>query len=265
MKNKILVLVLTLALMAVVFTGCTSEEAPVDEGNLPAGDVAGEQGDLVDGMYLVKYPVTDHADMSMAILEVENGNVSKLDYNEYLVDSGEPKSNDNYPYAEGIQIIADLNTQFNDKKDIDAVDFDALSGATSTKGKFKDAVMDLVEKAKAGETYTPVYKDGIYQAKSEEASHGWLSEVELVVEYGQIVGINYQEIAVEASEGVEIGDVKSTENYEYPVPFEVASAMQKLIIDKNGTEDLDVDGLTGATSTRTTIIELVDKALSEAK
>ena len=265
MKNKILVLILTLALMAVVFTGCTNEEAPVDEGNVPAGDVSTEQGDLVDGTYLVKYPVTDHADMTMATLEVENGNVLKLDYNEYLVDSGQAKNNDNYPYAEGIEIIADLNKQFNDKKDIDAVDFDALSGATSTKGKFKDAVVDLVEKAKAGETYTPVYKDGSYKAEAEEASHGWLSEVEVVVKDGQIVGVNYQELAVEASEGVEVGDVKSTENYDYPAPFEIASGMQKLIIDNNGTEDLEVDSLTGATSTRDTIIELVNQALSEAK
>lgn len=268
MKKKLLALMLALGLMTIVFTGCTADDAdaPVDEGNIDTDtEVSEEQGEYEDGMYLEKLPVSEHGNYSMATLEVVDGNISNLNYNEYFADSGEAKNEENYDYPEGIAVIADLNEQYNAKKDIAQVDFDAVSGATSTKGQFKEVVESLVAKAEKGETYTPVYKDGSYEAKAEEASHGWLAEVVVTVKEGQIVGVDYQEVAVEASEGVEVGDVKSTENYEYEPAFEVMKDMQKLIIDNNGTEDLDVDGITGATNTRTSILELVNQAISTAK
>ncbi len=268
MKKKILALFLALGLMATVFTGCTAkdDEVAVDEGNVDVEDNnTEEKGDLVDGMYLVKMPVSDHANFSMATLDVADGNVSKLDYNEYLANTGEAKSDDNYAYPEGIKVIVDLNAQYNDKKDLDKVDYDAVSGATYTKNSFKEVTEMLLAKAKAGETYEPVYKDGTYEAKATEASHGWLAQVAVTVKSGQIVGVDYQELAVEASEGVEVGDAKSPDNYTYEPTFATVNAMQKLIIDNNGTADLDVDAVTGATNTRTTIIQLVDEALSQAK
>lgn len=268
MKKKILALILALGLMTVIFTGCTADDAdaPVDEGNVNTDEnVSEEQGNLVDGMYLAKLPVSEHGNYSMATLEVEDGNVSNLNYNEYFANSGEVKNEDNYDYEEGLQVIENLNDQYNEKKDINAVDFDAVSGATSTKGSFKEAIDTLIAKAEEGETYTPVYTDGTYEAKAEEESHGWLAQVAVIVKEGQIAGVNYQELAVEASEGVEIGDVKSPDNYEHEEAFEVINSMQKLIIDNNGTENLDVDGISGATNTRTTLIDLVDEALSTAK
>lgn len=267
MKKKILALIMALTLMTVIFTGCSDNgEAPVDEGNIDTEtDSSVDKGDLVDGMYLEKLPVSEHGNFSMATLEVKDGDVSNLDYNEYLAGSGEAKNEDNYAYAEGLEVIENLNDQYNEKKDIAEVDFDAVSGATTTKNTFKEVVETLLNKAKEGETYTPVYNDGTYEAKAEEASHGWLAEVAVTVKEGQIVGVDYKEVAVEASEGVELGDVKSPDNYEYETSFEVMNSMQKLIIDNNGTENLDVDGITGATNTRTTIVELVDEALSTAK
>ncbi|HZK32906.1 MAG TPA: FMN-binding protein [Tissierellaceae bacterium] len=262
MRRKILALILVFSLMTIIFTGCTSENAPVDEGTVGMGD---DKGNLVDGTYLIKDPVSDHGNYPMATMEVSGGEIESFEYNEYLADSGEVKSPDNYPYEDGINVMKDLNAQFNEKKDINAVDFDAVSGATQTKGYFKDMAEKLIDKAKKGETYTPIYKDGIYEAKAEEDSHGWLPEVIVVVKSGQIVGVNYQELAIEASEGVEKGDAKSADNYDYEVPFEVSEAIQKLVIDNNGIKDLEVDGITGATSTRTTMLELVEKALSTAK
>ena len=41
--------------------------------------------------------------------------------------------------------------------------------------------------------------------------------------------------------------------------------MQKLIIDNNGTDNIDLDSVTGATGTRTNIVDLVNKALEGAK
>lgn len=260
MNKKMLVLVLFLSL-ALIFTGCTQNDTPTDEGT--AGDQ--NKGDLIDGTYLIKGPVSEQENYPMAILEVKDGEIESLDYNEYLVDSGEAKNSENYAYEEGLNVIEDLNTQYNEKKDINEVDFDAVSGATYTKGNFKDIVERLVEKAKNGETYTPVYKDGSYEAKAEEPSNGWLPQVTVVVKHGQITGVDYKELAVEASDGVKEGDIKTSDNYDYEVPFEIVKEIQKLIIDNNGTENLDVDGITGATNTRTTMLELVEEALSKAK
>lgn len=266
MKKKILALTLSLALTAVVFTGCATktETPPVDE-NKPADVVEVEKGDLTDGSYLIKTEVSDHGNFAMATMDVKDGEVSDFNYNEYLVASGEAKNDSNYPYAEGIAVIKDLNEQFNEKKDIEAIDFDALTGATHTKADFKEITTSLLDKAEKGETYEPAYKDGVYTAKATEESHGWLSEVSVKVQDGQIVGVDYAELATADSEGVKVGDRKSAENYEYVTSFEVADAVQKLIIDNNGTENLDVDGITGATNTRTTMIDLVNEALSTAK
>ncbi|WP_313756314.1 FMN-binding protein [Tissierella sp.] len=268
MKKRIIVLMLSLAVMVTIFTGCGKKDntLPIDESK-PTSNTTTEEvkGNLVDGIYLVKMPVSDHGNYPMAKLEVKDGEVLSLDYNEYLADSGEAKSESNYSYADGLAVIKDLNAQFNDKKDLAVVDFDAVSGATHTKGSFKEVTQMLLDKAAKGEVYTKLYKDGVYESKAKEPSHGWLSEVKVRVQDGQIVGINYVEVAVEDADGVKKGDIKSTDNYSYAAPFEVIPAVQKLIIDNNGTENLNLDGITGATNTRNTIIELVNEALSSAK
>jgi len=266
MNKRVLALTLALLLMAVVFSGCSNNQAPVDESENPADTtpVTGNS-DLVDGIYLIKRPVSQNGNFPMAKLEVKDGEIVSLNYNEYLATSGEAKNESNYRYAEGIAVIANLNEQFNEKKDLNAVDFDAVSGATSTKGNFKEIVEELLDKAAKGEIYEPVYKDGVYEAKAEEPSHGWLAQVSVRVQDGQIVGVDYAEVAVEDMDGVKEGDRKSEDNYSYVRPLEVAAELQKLIIDNNGTDGLDVDAISGATSTRDGIIELVNKALSDAK
>ena len=112
----------------------------------------------------------------------------------------------------------------------------------------------------------------------------------VVIRDGQIVGVDYFEAAVEDMESnrvifdednkpvtdsdgkpktepveVKAGERKSVENYAYLDSFDVIKGVQKLIIDNNGVENLDVDSITGATSTRDTMVELVTKALESAK
>lgn len=269
MFKKVLALVMCLLLMITVFTGCSSKnEAPVDESKGQTEEnttpVSGENK-LVDGTYLIKEEVSENGNFPMAKLVVKNGEIESLEYNEYLATSGEAKNESNYPYVDGVKVIANLNEQFNEKKNLDEIDYDAVSGATHTKEHFKEIVKELLDKAAKGETYEPVYKDGVYEAQADEASHGWLAQVKATVKDGQIVGLDYAEVAVEDMETAKKGDRKTTENYSYPRSIEVAKELQKLIIDNNGTEGLNVDSITGATSTRTNVIELVNKALSNAK
>lgn len=287
MRRRSSLLLLSTILILALLVGCGGQETgtTTDEGSeAPTG------GELKDGIYLEKDPVSDHGNYGMAIMEVENGEIVSFKYAEILANSGEEKSEDNYNYPEGLAVIANLNEQFNEKKDLNEIDFDAVSGATHTKEAFKDMVNRLLVKAEKGETYTPPYKDGEYTAKAEEDSHGWLGQVVVVVRDGQIVGLDYFETAVEDMESskvvfdednkpvtdsdgkpktepveVKAGERKSVENYAYLEALDVVKAVQRLIIDNNGTENLDVDSITGATSTRTTMIELVEKALEGAK
>lgn len=264
MKRKLLVIAMVVMLTMVVFTGCAKEEAPVEKEQVETPVEENKEtevaGDLVDGTYLVKNEVSDHGNFGMGTLEVENGEVAKLEYNEYLIDSGEAEADDNYGYAEAIAVIKDLNEQFNEKKDLAEVDFDAVSGATHTKEEFKLMVETLLDKAAKGETYEALYTDGIYEAEAEEESHGWLSVVRVVVKDGEIVGLDM------ADKSVEDPEVRRTpENYELEEYFTVVKGLQKQIIDNNGTDNLDLDGLTGATNTREGMVELVNKALESAK
>lgn len=276
MVQRLKLIVLALVL---IVTGCGSKDKP-----------NGLITKLKDGNYLAKMAVGDYGSYPMAKMKVEDGKVSSFRYMEILVNTGEEKNQDNFNYPDGLKTIKNLNEQFNEKKDLEEVDFDAVSGATHTKESFKELVEELLIKASEGETYKPVYNDGEYKVKAELATHGWLPEVIIIVRDGQIVGIDYFELAIDdiksnkvvfdedkkpiikddgkpRTEPVQVktGDRKSVENYGNLDFFDVIKGLQKLIIDNNGTKNLNLDGTTGATKTRTAMINLVDKALEDAK
>ncbi|MBZ2175347.1 FMN-binding protein [Schnuerera sp. xch1] len=286
MRKRLIYMVLAVVLVVSLLAGCGNQDS--ETTNDSSGEVTTDE--LQDGTYLVKDPVSDHGNYGMAKMEVVGGEVSTFEYVEILADSGDEKDENNYNYPEGLEVIKNLNEQFNETKDLNEVDFDAISGATSTKENFQRIVNKLYAKASEGDIYEPVYEDGVYTAEAEEDSHGWLGEVKVVVKDGQIVGLDYCETAIEDMESsrvvfdedgkevmddegkpvtetvqVSAGEEKSPENYAYMDSFEVINQMQKSLIDNNGTENLDVDSITGATNTRSTIVELVDKALEDAK
>lgn len=294
MTKKVLSFILVAVLAMTIFVGCAKDEGPKTDEPKKGEEKTSEEvtgGELKDGKYLVKLPVSDHMNYPMATMEVKDGEISSFDYNEYFADTGEAKNQDNYNYEEGLEVIKNLNEQFIDKKDVEKIDYDAVSGATHTKESFKEAVASLIEKAEKGEVYEPTYKDGEYEAKADEASHGWLSEIKIVVKEGTIVGVDFKDVAVEDMEGEKVildketnepvmedeetpkteptdikkGDVKSLENYSYLPHFDTIKELTKQIIDNNGIEDLELDGISGATNTKNTFIELAKKALESAK
>lgn len=283
MNRKVLSLILVVVLASLVVVGCGADEGKKET---PSG---GNGGELKDGSYLVKMPVGEHDNYPLATMEVENGEISAFEYLEILADSGEEKNDGNYNYEEGLEVLANLNEQFNEKKDLDAVDFDAVSGATHTKESFKEIVPMLLEKAENGEVHEATFEDGEYEAKADEDSHGWLSEVKITVKDGEIIGVDFYDVAIEDMEGQKVvldddnepvmegdepktepadikeGDIKSLENYAYLASFDTIKAIRKEIIDNNGVEDLELDAISGATNTKETMIDLVTKALEEAK
>ena len=245
---------------------------------------------LRDGHYLSKMAVGDYGSFPIAKMDVEDGKIVSFRYMEILVDTGEEKNLNNFNYPDGIYTIENLNKQFNEKKNLDDIDFDAISGATYTKESFRELAEELLSHGMEGRIYEPVYRDGRYEARDIIDTHGWMPQVIIMVKHGQIVGIDYFEWAIEdmesnkvifdedkkpiikddgkpKTESVEVkkGDRKSVENYGNLDFFDVIKGVQKLIIDNNGTEELNLDGITGATKTRTTMIDLVNKALENAK
>lgn len=277
-------------LIAALLAGCGGQDQETTTDGDAGANVTGDEGKLQDGKYLAKGPV-EHGNFSMATMEVVDGEISSFYYAEIMATSGEEKNEENYSnYVQVLPIIEDLNEQFNEKKDLDKMDFDAMSGATGTVESFKELVNELFAKAEAGETYTPPYKDGVYAAKADEDSRGWLGEVEIVIRDGQIVGLDYFEAAVEDMESsklvldefdepvededgelkkesveVKAGERKTAENYSYLELFDVIGEVQKLVIENNGIENLDVDSITGATGSRDTMMEVIEKALEDAK
>lgn len=285
MKRKYLSLLLVLVLVVAVFTGCSKQTATEE----PTEGEATEDK-LVDGFYLVKQPVSDHHNYPMATMEVKDGEIASFNYVEILAESGEEKNETNYQYPEGLAVIKDLNAQFGEKKDLEQVNYDAVSGATHTKESFKEVTGMLLEKAKNGEVHEPILKDGVYEAKLEEASHGWLPQIKIVVKNGVVIGVDYSEVAVEDTEGskvvfgedkkpvmgedgkpktepvqVKAGDIKSKDNYPYLASIDTAQAFEKQVIDNNGTENVALDAVSGATHTRDNLINLANKALESAK
>lgn len=294
MRKKVLSLILIAILAMGVFAGCAKDEtSKIDEpkeGGEKTSESAGK-GDLKDGKYLVKLPVSDHMNYPMATMEVKDGEITSFDYNEYFAESGEAKNVENYDYEEGLEVIKNLNKQFMDKKDADSIDYDAVSGATHTKESFKEIVPALIEKAEKGEVHEPVYKDGEYEAKADKDNHGWLSEIKIVVKEGTIIGVDFKDVAVEDMEGEKVvldektkepvmeddetpkteptkvkkGDIKSLENYSYLPSFDTIKELTKQIIDNDNVENLKLDGISGATNTKDTLLELATKALESAK
>ncbi len=242
--KKLFVFSLALVL-AFSLIGCASTTEETTSNN---------NSELNDGSYLVKNDVSDHGNFAMAYMEVKNGEIVAFDYQEYLAESGESKVNaDSYNYDATKQIIPSLNDQFMEKKSLDKLDFDVVSGATSTKNHFKQATKDLLAKAKNGETYTPKYEDGVYTAKADEASHGWLAEIKIVIEHGSIVGVDYDEI--------KDGEEKTADNYDYAESPQAMADFEKQMINKNGIDELAYDVTSGATNTKNAIVGLAKKAL----
>ena len=126
MAKRLKLIVLALVL---IVAGCKSKDK-----------LGGSITKLKDGNYLAKVAVGDYGSYPMAKMKVEDGKIRSFKYMEILADTGEEKNQDNFNYPDGLKAIKSLNEQFNEKKDLEEMDFDTISGATYTKESFKELV-----------------------------------------------------------------------------------------------------------------------------
>lgn len=89
MKRKLGFSILSIVLVLVLLVGCSGQgtETSTDENDSQSET----SGELVDGTYLVKDPVSDRGNYPMAIMEVVDGEISSFEYVEILADLGEEK------------------------------------------------------------------------------------------------------------------------------------------------------------------------------
>lgn len=293
MKKLALILVVVLMLMMVV-AGCGGQQAqeqPAEEEKQQEQkqEEAKEEtakSEYKDGVYIVKGDKISHGNFPFIKIVIKDGKIAEVDYREYIVETGKYKTEGTYPYKESPIAQKDLEKQLLEKQDVEALDLDATSGATHSKEYFVELAKAALEKAKKGEAYEPKFKDGEYSIKADEPSHGWLAQMTMWIEDGMIVGVDYDEIAVEDMENERVffdengnviegktepvtikkGDEKSLENYKYWYSPKAMEQYEHYIVMHQGVEGIeDADVVSGATHTKERIVEFAKELISRAK
>ena len=104
------------------------------------------------------------------------------------------------------------------------------------------------------------YKDGTYRSESQVDDRGWKSTIEIEVEEGKIVNVDYEEVNEEGlkkSEDEEYAEtMKSTSGVS---PAEAYEQLEEALVKSQNPED--VDAVSGATTSSETFKELAKEAL----
>ncbi|WP_025701386.1 hypothetical protein, partial [Paenibacillus forsythiae] len=170
----------------------------------PIGDAAKYQ----DGVYYGTIPADEKTGwQTYAILTVEGGKITKVDWNGFNVNNAgdlKKKVSEDGKYglvakggaqAEWHEQAAKAEAFLIEKQDPAALTFDA-EGKTDAVSGVSIHVNDLVQAAQAalaaGQAQPGAYKDGGYHAQGEmDAKSGWASTVDLSVANGNIVAVKF--------------------------------------------------------------------------
>lgn len=204
-------------------------------------------------------------------LVIAKGKITKVDYEE-LDREGKPKGAD-YPYPAGPKSFNEYEKRLIDTQDPEKVD--AITGATETHGRFKEAAIEALRKAKNGDQSKPPrpqpppqpvtppqgttgmkqWKNGTYTAKTEPDNYGYYGEIEIVIADGKIDKVSYDE---KDQEGTPKGA-----DYPYPLGPESEDEFEKRLLETQDPEKVDV--ITGATQTWERFKETATEALKQAE
>ncbi len=224
-----------------------------------------------DGTYVARSAPDERGYYGEIEVEIKDNKISNVNYEE-KDQEGRPKGAD-YPYQAGPQSHKEYEKRLEQTSDPEKVD--VITGATETHGRFKEAAMNALQKAKEGDQSKPPtpermpepvvpprettdqkeWKDGTYSAKTELDNYGFYGEIELVIEDGKITEVNYDEKDQE-------GNPKG-EEYPYPLGPESEDDYEERLLETQDPEKVDV--ITGATETWERFKETAEEALRQAE
>ena len=226
-----------------------------------------------DGTYIARSAPDERGYYGEIEIVIANGKISTVDYEE-KDQQGKAKGAD-YPYPAG----PNSHNQYEDRlvETQDPQKVDAISGATQTHTRFKEAAVEALRKAKEGDqsrppmpdmpppvtppretTETPEtmrWKDGTYTARTETDDHGYYGEIELVITDGKIEEVRYDEKD-------QAGNPKGPE-YPYPQGPESEDKFEERLLETQDPEKVEV--ITGATQTWERFKETAKEALQKAE
>lgn len=223
-----------------------------------------------DGTYVGKSAPDDRGYHGQIQLTIAGGKITKAKYDELSAEG--KKKDETYPYQPGPQ----SHSKYEDSliKSQDPAKVDVISGATETHGRFKEAAQDALKKAERGEqssiseppapTPAPIppmkepmatkWKDGTYTAKTEQDEHGYYGEIQIMINNGKIMKVDYAE--------KDRNDQPKGADYPYPQGPESERKYEKQLLETQDVEKVEL--ITGATQTwekfKKTATDALDKA-----
>lgn len=116
----------------------------------------------------------------------------------------------------------------------------------------------LVAAMMVGCAGTPDFKDGTYKATAMNDSHGWTDFLEVTVEGGKIVSVDYDSLDADGNRKSESEEYEAQmKEYGSAIgPIEFYPEYEKKLLD---SQTADVDAVAGATTSGATMKELFDQ------
>jgi uncharacterized protein with FMN-binding domain len=187
---------------------------------------------------------------AVAEVTLERDKITRVILTE-ITELGEERDHSTYPWQKSKEAKDTLERAFVGRQDANV---DAVTQATNSSNKFKEAVGFALEKARKKPAVASTYFDGRFQGRSKADTEGW-GVVWVTIQGDKITGVEVEDVTSE-------GKLKDWATYSYKTVLEAKTEMPKRFVAANSPI---VDAYTGATKSSTKWMEAVSAALAAAK
>ncbi|MDK2788499.1 MAG: hypothetical protein PWP07_1744 [Epulopiscium sp.] len=278
--KKIIALALALGLSFSALTGCGAKKEetkqPADttqtqtEQAAETKEEATTESALADGTYKAEGDAfDDHGWKPIITLEVKDGKIVAVDYDEINEEGTLKETNEEYNNNMKAKVnigpaeaFPQLEQALIEKQDVDAVD--TVTGATHGSESFKEMVKKALAAGPVAADAAGALKDGTYTAEGEYDERGWKPVITIEVKDGKIAAVDYDEVNEEGASKQADEDYNKRMKEKVNIgPAEAFPQLEAALVEK---QDVDaVDAVTGATHGSESFKEMAKKALEAAK